>query len=104
MQAVDMTAAFSSFIADCGRLLGMIVVLYGAVIIILKKMVPAWMLFLAAGVVVIFELSHFDKKLIHPTPPQQINAYLQADDVVQFLKKDPEPFRIFPLTSGRNPD
>jgi len=104
MQPQDAAIAFGMFIGDCARLLGMVVVLYGSAALALMKKAPAWVFAAAAVLVVILEVNHFDKSLIHPTPPQHMDAYLQADDVVGFLQKETEPFRVFPLTGSRNPD
>lgn len=104
LQSGGAAAAFEMFNSDVIRLLLLIVVLYGVACLVLKQKWPRWLLIAAVGVSAVLELNYFDKKLIHPTPPQQMEAYLQADDVVKFLKDQDEPFRIFPLTSNRNPD
>ncbi|MCX6638947.1 MAG: YfhO family protein [bacterium] len=97
-------AAFDLFTGDLGRLLLMIILIYGAAVLVLLKNAPRWLLIAGAAIAVVFELNHLDKKLIHPTSPEVLQDYLAADDVVKFLQKDPEPYRIFPLTQSRNPD
>jgi hypothetical protein len=98
--------AFRLFTGDLLRLLLLVAGLYGAAILALKRSAPAWVLLVAVALAASLELNYLikDNNLINPTPPQQMQNYLQADDVVQFLQQQPKPFRIFPLTQGRNPD
>ena len=104
LQGEGAMAAYSMFNSDVVRLLMLVIVLYGAVLMILRQKWPRWLLIAAVALTAVLELNHFDKKLVHPTPPQQMDAYLRTDDVVEFLQNQNEPFRIFPLTSNRNPD
>jgi len=96
--------AFAMFTADLIRLLLLTGVLYGSTILVLKQKWPRWALIAAVAMAAVLELNYFDRMLLHPTPPQQMQSYLQADDVVAFLKRESEPYRIFPLTSGHSPD
>jgi hypothetical protein len=104
MSPADASAAFAAFIGDAGRLLLFVVVLYGASYLALSRKASVWILVAAVFFTAAFELLYFDRKLLHPTPPQYMESYLQADDVVRFLQNQEEPFRIYPLSQSRNPD
>ncbi|MFH1862002.1 MAG: YfhO family protein [bacterium] len=104
MSAEYAAQAFTMLQADVIRLFFFTALVYGSIVLILQKKLPKWILIVALLVVSFVEILHFDKKLLYPTPPQQLEAYLQADDVVGYLKQDPEPFRILPLSAQRNPD
>lgn len=104
MSSQDVSTAFGSLVGDVARLLLFVVLLYGAAYLTLSRKAPSWILVAAALIVVIFELAHFDEKLVHPTPPQYMESYLQADDVVRYLQQQPGPFRIFPLSKTRSQD
>jgi len=94
MQIQTAQEAYSLLAGDLGRLILLICALYGVSVLALRKQLPAWMLLGAAAIVVILELNHFDKKLIHSTPPQYMENYLQADDVVPHgLDGHPAPRR-----------
>ncbi len=104
MSAADATAAFSAFLGDAGRLLLFALVLYGASYLALSRKASVWILLAAIFFSAVFELLYFDRKLLHPTPPQYMESYLAADDVVRFLESQEGPFRIYPLSRSRNPD
>ena len=104
MQGGAAEQAFSLFTGDLLRLLLLTGILYGSSLLILKGKWPRGLLVGAVALCAVLELTYFDRQLISPTPPQQMQAYLQADDVTQYLQKQTEPFRILPLTQGRNPD
>jgi hypothetical protein len=95
---------FDLFAGDLGRLLLLTVLIYGSIVLVLTKNFTRWLIIVGAAIAIIFELNYFDHKLIHPTTPDVIKDYLAADDVVEFLKKDTEPFRVLPVSNLRNPD
>jgi hypothetical protein len=96
--------AFGLFTGDLLRLLALTVGLYGAALLALKRSLPGWALVVAVALAAALELNFFDKSLTTSTPPQQMESYLAADDVVQFLQSQPRPFRVFPLSQNRSPD
>jgi hypothetical protein len=96
--------AFALWIGDAFRLILLTGFLYGGVVLVLKQKWHRVALFAAVILCAVLELYYFDRNLIHPTHPQQMEAYLQPDDVVQFLQRESEPFRIFPLNQERNQD
>jgi hypothetical protein len=104
MQSEGAQAAFGLFTGDLIRLLLLTGILYGSGLLVLKGKWPRGLLIGALALTAVLELTYFDRMLVTPTPPQQMQAYLQADDVTQFLQKQTEPYRILPLTQGRNPD
>ncbi len=53
---------------------------------------------------VIIDLWLVDFKIIKPKPTLEQQDYFQKDDVVQFLEKQPAPFRIFPVRINQSPD
>lgn len=101
-QGQGATAAFELFTGDLLRLFVIVCVIYGISALVLLKKAP-YLTFILAGILVVaIEIRHFDKKVLHPTPPQMMEEYLKADDVTNFLQQDTEPYRIFSLSSSRN--
>ncbi len=96
--------AFALWIGDTFRLILLTGFLYGGVVLVLRRKWHRGALFAAVILCAVLELYYFDRNLIHPTHPQQMEAYLQPDDVVQYLQRETEPFRIFPLNQERNQD
>jgi len=98
LQGPAADASFALFTGDLLRLILLTAVLYGSAWAVLKLRWPRTLLIAAVALAAGAELYHFDRRLIHPTPPEQLENYLQANDVVRFLQGQSEPFRIFPFT------
>ena len=96
--------AFALWIGDAFRLILLAGFLYGGVVLVLKRKWHLGALLAAVFLCAVLELYYFNRNLVHPTHPQQMETYLQPDDVVQYLQREAEPFRIFPLNPERNQD
>lgn len=105
LQVQGAQAALSLLSGDIVRLLILGSFTYISMYLIFVKKYTYLLLCFPIILYIIFETMTFDNRLIRPvTPVRAKENYLKQDDVVQFLKKDDTPFRIYPISGTHHPD
>ncbi len=104
LQGEAASIAYGMLTSDLLRLLFFVGLLYGAVVLVLWRKWPRWILPGIVVVVCCLELRYLSRDLVHPTPPQEMDAYQAADETVKYLQQEKEPYRILPLSAGHDDD